>query len=66
MAAAVGISPLSVRRIWAEADLKPRLVTKFKVSNDPLFEENVTDIVGLYISPPDKALVLCVDEKSQI
>ena len=66
MAAAVGISPSSVGRIWAEAQLKPHLVTKFKVSNDPLFEEKVTDIVGLYMSPPDKALVLCVDEKSQI
>ena len=66
MAKAVGISPSSVGRIWAEADLKPHLVASFKVSNDPLFEEKVTDIVGLYMSPPDKALVLCVDEKSQI
>ena len=66
MAAAMGISHRSVQRIWAEADLKPHLVAKFKVSNDPLFEEKVTDIVGLYMSPPDKALVLCVDEKSQI
>ena len=66
MAKAVGISPSSVGRIWAEAELKPHIVAKFKVSNDPLFEEKVTDIVGLYMSPPDKALVLCVDEKSQI
>jgi hypothetical protein len=51
---------------WAEASLKPHLVAKFKVSNDPQFEERVTDIVGLYMSPPDKALVLCVDEKSHI
>ena len=66
MAKAVGISRTSVRRIWAEADLKPHLVRSFKVSNDPKFEEKVTDVVGLYMNPPDKALVLCVDEKSQI
>ena len=66
MAKATGISLRSVQRIWAEVDLKPHLVASFKVSNDPLFEEKVTDIVGLYMSPPDKALVLCVDEKSQI
>ena len=66
MAKAAGISPSSVGRIWAEAEFKPHIVAKFKVSNDPLFEEKVTDIVGLYMSPPDKALVLCVDEKSQI
>jgi transposase len=66
MAKAAGISASSVGRIWAEAGLKPHLVTKFKVSSDPLFEEKVTDVVGLYLSPPDKALVLCVDEKSQI
>ena len=66
MAKAMGISLRSVQRIWADAGLKPHLVASFKVSNDPLFEEKVTDIVGLYMSPPDKALVLCVDEKSQI
>jgi transposase len=66
MANAIGISPSSVGRIWAEADLKPHLVKRFKVSNDPKFEEKITDIVGLYMNPPDKALVLCVDEKSQI
>ena len=66
MATAMGISPSSVRRIWAEAGLKPHLVKRFKVSNDPQFEEKVTDVVGLYINPPDRALVLCVDEKSQI
>jgi hypothetical protein len=63
MAAEMGISPSSVGRIWAEAGLKPHLVRRFKISNDPQFEEKVTDIVGLYMSPPDKALVLCVDEK---
>jgi transposase len=66
MAAAMGISPSSVGRIWAEAGLKPHLVRRFKISNDPQFEEKVIDIVGLYMNPPDRALLLCVDEKSQI
>ena len=66
MAKAVGISPSSVGRIWREAGLKPHLVKTFKVSNDPKFEEKVADVVGLYMNPPDKAMVLCVDEKSQI
>lgn len=66
MAEAVGISPSSVGRIWAEAGLKPHVTRSFKVSNDPMFEEKVTDIVGLYLDPPDRAVVLCVDEKSQI
>src|SRR3954452_10517324 len=66
MAAEMGISPSSVGRIWAEAGLKPHLVHRFKISNDPQFEEKVTDVVGLYMNPPDRALVLCVDEKSQI
>jgi transposase len=66
MAKVMGISHTSVQRIWREAGLKPHITARFKVSNDPQFEEKVTDIVGLYMSPPDKALVLCVDEKSQI
>ncbi len=66
MAEAVGISPSSVGRIWAEAGLKPHLTRRFKVSNDPMFEEKVTEIVGLYLDPPERAVVLCVDEKSQI
>ncbi|PTE12714.1 IS630 family transposase [Phaeovulum veldkampii] len=66
MAAAVGISPSSVGRIWAEAGLKPHLTKGFKVSNDPEFEAKVTEIVGLYLNPPERAVVLCVDEKSQI
>ena len=66
MAAEIGISPSAVGRIWAEAGLKPHLVKSFKISNDPYFEEKVTDVVGLYMNPPDRALVLCVDEKSQI
>jgi hypothetical protein len=66
MAGAVGISPSSVGRIWAEAGLKSHLVRRFKVSNNPMFEEKVTEIVGLYLDPPERAVVLRVDEKSQI
>jgi len=66
MAEAMNISPSSVGRIWAEAGLKPHITKGFKVSNDPMFEEKVTEIVGLYLDPPDRAVVLCVDEKSQI
>lgn len=66
MAKAAGISPSSVGRIWREAGLKPHRLETFKVSNDPQFEEKVVDVVGLYLNPPDKAMVLCVDEKSQI
>ena len=66
MAKAAGISPSSVGRIWRDAGLKPHLVETFKVSNDPMFEEKVTDIVGLYLDPPENALVFSVDEKSQI
>ena len=66
MAKAVGIGHTSVQRIWATHGLKPHLVSTFKVSNDPKFAEKVEDIVGLYLNPPDKALVLSVDEKSQI
>ena len=66
MADAMGISHTSVQRIWKEHGLKPHLVRHFKVSNDPNFVAKVKDIVGLYLAPPDKALVLAVDEKSQI
>ncbi|MEP6754250.1 MAG: IS630 family transposase, partial [Chthonomonadales bacterium] len=66
MAAEVGISEASVRRIWRANGLKPHLVNTFKVSNDPQFAEKLEAIVGLYVSPPEHALVLCVDEKSQI
>jgi len=62
----MGISHTSVQRIWAEAGLKPHLVRTFKVSNDPDFNKKVKDIVGLYLAPPEKAVVLAVDEKSQI
>jgi len=66
MAAEMGISHTSVQRIWNEHGLKPHLVCTFKVSNDPDFAKKVKDIVGLYLDPPEKALVLAVDEKSQI
>src|SRR6516165_4781075 len=66
MAKAVGISYTSVQRIWRAHGLKPHLIKTFKVSRDKNFVAKVEDIVGLYLSPPDKALVLCVDEKSQI
>ena len=66
MAKAQGVSPASVQRIWDAHGLKPHRVKTFKVSNDPLFTEKLTDVVGLYLNPPEKALVLCVDEKSQI
>ena len=66
MAKAMGVSHRSVQRVWAGAGLKPHLVRTFKISNDPKFAEKVVDVVGLYLNPPERALVLCVDEKSQI
>jgi DDE superfamily endonuclease len=66
MAAGVGISSSTVGRIWHAFGLQPHRSETFKLSRDPLFIEKVRDIVGLYLSPPDRALVLCVDEKSQI
>lgn len=66
MAEEMGISHTSVQRIWAEHGLKPHLVRSFKISNDPDFVAKVEDIVGLYVDPPEKALVLSLDEKSQI
>lgn len=66
MAAQSGISHASVKRIWQAFGLQPHRVQTFKLSTDPQFIEKVRDIVGLYLNPPDKALVLCVDEKSQI
>ena len=66
MAEEMGISHTSVQRIWREHGLKPHLVRSFKVSNDPDFAKKVEDIVGLYLDPPDRALVLSIDEKSQI
>jgi len=66
MADAVGISVTSVQRIWKTYGLKPHRIKTFKLSNDPAFVEKLHDVVGLYRNPPDKALVLSVDEKSQI
>lgn len=66
MAKASGISPAAVQRIWKAHGLKPHLTRTFKLSRDPKFADKVADVVGLYLNPPDKALVLCVDEKSQI
>ena len=66
MARASGISTSSVQRIWRAFGLQPHRAETFKLSNDPLFIDKVRDIVGLYMSPPDHALVLCIDEKSQI
>ena len=66
MAQAVGHAPSTVHRIWQAFGLQPHRVEAFKLSTDPLFVEKVRDIVGLYMAPPEKALVLCVDEKSQI
>jgi len=66
MAKAQGVSAASVQRIWDAHGLKPHRVKTFKLSNDPRFTEKLTDVVGLYLNPPEKAIVLCVDEKSQI
>lgn len=66
MAEQVGISEASVRRIWHKNGLKPHLVKTFKVSNDPQFAEKLEKVVGLYLNPPEHAMVLCCDEKSQI
>src|SRR5271165_6885796 len=65
MARQVGISPASVQRIWAANEIKPHLTRTFKLSNDPHFETKFWDVIGLYLNPPDEALVLCCDEKSQ-
>jgi transposase len=66
MARRTGLSKSTVGRIWKKFDLKPHLQDSFKLSTDPFFVEKVVDVVGLYHNPPEKAVVLCVDEKSQI
>jgi transposase len=66
MAARVGVSPATVQRVWAARGLKPHLIKTFKLSNDPRFEEKLVDVVGLYLAPPDNAIVLCLDEKSSV
>jgi len=60
------VSRMMVHRVWQRFDIQPHRVEKFKLSNDPQFEDKVRDIAGLYLDPPERALVLCVDEKSQI
>jgi transposase len=62
----LGTSRTIVHRVWQRHDVQPHRVERFKLSKDPRFEEKVRDIVGLYLNPPDRALILCVDEKSQI
>lgn len=65
MAKHAGVSATSVHRIWSRNDLKPHITKTFKLSNDAKFEQKFWDVIGLYLDPPDKALVLCCDEKSQ-
>ena len=66
LARQLGIGRTMVHRVWQRHDIQPHRVERFKLSKDPQFEAKVRDIVGLYLNPPDRALVLCVDEKSQI
>jgi transposase len=66
MATAAHVSPATVQRVWSARGLKPHLVNTFKLSTDKHFEEKLIDVVGLYLNPPDRAVVLCMDEKSQI
>ena len=66
MAKRSGLSKSTVGRIWRKFDLKPHLIDGFKLSTDPLFVAKVVNVVGLYHNPPEKAVVLCVDEKSQV
>lgn len=66
MADSMGISKATVQRVWSAFGIQPHRQRHFKISNDPYFAEKVRDVVGLYLNPPDKALVLCVDEKSQV
>jgi transposase len=66
MAAAQGVSAATVQRIWSSRGLKPHLVKTFKLSNDPKFEQKLIDVVGLYLNPPEGAVVLCMDEKSSV
>jgi transposase len=66
MAAEMGVSEATVRRVWHAHGLKPHLVERFKISKDKRFAEKLEDVVGLYLNPPEHAIVMCVDEKSQI
>src|SRR5579859_3618112 len=66
MAEALGVSKSTVQRVWAQARLKPHRLDRYMASNDPLFERKATDIIGLYMNPPQHAAVFCVDEKTAI
>ena len=66
MAKAAGVSPATVQRVWSARGLKPHLVKTFKLSNDKRFEEKLIDVAGVYLNPPERAVVLCMDEKTQI
>jgi transposase len=66
LAKQLGLSRMMVQRVWQRHEIQPHRVEHFKLSTDPQFDEKVRDIVGLYLDPPERALVLCVDEKSQI
>jgi hypothetical protein len=66
MAKEVGVSPSTIGRVWAAHGLKPHRINSFKLSNDKRFEEKLEDIVGLYLSPPEHAIGLSCDEKSQM
>jgi transposase len=66
MARTTGVSAATVQRVWHARGLKPHLVENFKLSSDKRFEDKLVDVVGLYVDPPEKAVVLCIDEKSQI
>ena len=65
MAARAGVSPATVQRIWSARGLQPHRVETFKLSNDPRFEEKLVDVVGLYLNPPENAIVLCMDEETR-
>ncbi len=66
MAKAQNVSPSTVQRVWSARGLKPHLVKTFKLSNDKRFEEKLVDVVGVYLNPPENAVVLCMDEKSSV
>ena len=66
MAKQFGVSRSTVQEIWRARGLKPHLMETFKISTDPAFEEKLVDVVGLYLNPPERAVVLCMDEKSQV
>src|SRR5260370_6358037 len=66
LAAKLGVSRMMVQRVWQHYDIQPHRVEKFKISKDPKFEDKVRDVVGMYLDPPHRALVPCVDEKNQI